>query len=235
MTFDNFHIILVEPMYEGNVGGVARVMKNFGFRNLVLVKPCTIDKEARQKAMHGLDILKSAKRYESLDEVVEDFDFIVGTTAKTAGDGNVLRTPVYPEGLFNALDKKGRIAILFGREDYGLLNSDVDKCEMLVTIPASPEYPTLNLTQSVGIILYEIAKESLKYKNRRKKFVKVDGDLKRVMLEYHDKAVDTLYDRAFERMLVKKTFRSLVARAFISARESRTLIGFYRKISEKLK
>jgi len=124
--------------------------------------------------------------------------------------------------------------LVFGREDYGLRNEELDKCDMLVTIPASPEYQTLNLTQSVGIILYELTKEEHKLKNRRKKFVKVDGDLKRVMLEYYDGVADKVYDREYERNLTKKTFRVLIGRAFISGREARTLIGFYRKIGEKL-
>ncbi|MCX6694855.1 MAG: RNA methyltransferase [Candidatus Altiarchaeota archaeon] len=233
--FESFHVVLVEPMYEGNVGGVARVMKNFGFTNLAMVKPCMLDKEARQKAMHGLDILKSAKHYGSFKEILGDFDFIIGTTAKTGEDGNALRTPVYPEGLYNALDRKGRIALVFGREDYGLLNEELAECDMLVTIPANPEYSTLNLTQSVGIILYELSKDDFKFKNKRKKFVKVDGDLKRVLFKYYDEAVDVIYDRTQERRLNKWTFRQLIGRSFVSARESKTMIGFHRKISEKLK
>jgi len=232
---DNFYIVLIEPRYEGNVGGVARVMKNFGFRNLVLVNPCKLDKEARQKAMHGLDILKSAKHYKDFAELASEFDFLVGTTAKTAGDGNVLRTPVYPEELRNALDKKGKIALLFGREDYGLVNEEIDVCDMLVTIPADPDYTTLNLTQSVGIILYEMKKEQMKLKNSRKKLTQLDADRKRVLLSYYDQVVDGILDQKFNSDLSKKTFRQLIGRAFISGREASTLIGLFRRTSERLK
>jgi len=233
--FDSFHIILVEPRYEGNVGGVARVMKNFGFKNLALVNPCKLDKEARQMSMHALDILKSAKRYDSFGEMTSDYDVIVGTTAKSAGDANVRRTPVYPEELANALDRKGRVSLVFGREDYGLSNEEIDACDMLVSIPANPEYSTLNLTQSVGIILYELAKQNMKLKNKNKKFKLVDQERKRILLQYYDRLADETRETDFDKSLAKKTFRQLIGRAFISGREASTLIGLFRKSWEKIR
>jgi TrmH family RNA methyltransferase len=231
---DSFHIILVEPRYDGNVGSVARVMKNFGFSNLVLVNPPEIGQEARRNSMHALDIMENAVTRSSFDEIVGEFDFLAATTAKVAGDGNILRTPVYPEELANAVGSKGKIGLVFGREDYGLLNEEIERCDMLVTIPANPEYPTLNLAMSVGVILYELSREINKKKAGKKKFRELSGKEKEVMLGFYDEVVDGTYDREFENNLAKKTFRQLVGRAFISGRESRTLTGLFRKVGERL-
>jgi tRNA/rRNA methyltransferase len=226
--------VLVEPKYGGNVGSVARVMKNFGFSRLVLVKPPELGSDARANAMHGINVLENAWTTGSLEEVQDKVDFLVATTAKPAGDGNTLRTPVMPWQLENALESEGKVGLVFGREDYGLLNSEIELCDLLVTIPANPEYQTLNIAQAVGVLLYELAKDSMALKLDKKKFRELDGDRKRVLLENIDGVVDVIYDREFENKLAKKTFRQLVGRAFISGREAQTLIGLLRHVREKL-
>jgi len=230
-----FHVILVEPRYDGNIGSVARVMKNFGFTRLALVKPPEIGPEGRRNSMHARDIMEKARVYKSFDEAAADFDFLVGTTAKVAGDGNKLRTPVFPEELRNAAESKGRIGLLFGREDCGLLNEELERCDMQVTIPANPEYPTLNLAMSVGIVLYELSREINRQKAKKKKFRVLSGKQKEVMLGFYDNVVDAIYDQEFENTLAKKTFRQLTGRAFISGRESKTLTGLLRRAGERLK
>ena len=106
---DTFHIVLVEPRYDGNVGSVARVMKNFGFRNLVVVNGPEIGPEGRKNSMHALDIVQSAVKLKRFDEVLERFDIVVGTSAKTGGDSNHLRTPVFPEELATRCIPRGRL------------------------------------------------------------------------------------------------------------------------------
>lgn len=234
--FGNFSVVLVEPRYEGNVGSVARVMKNFGFDNLVLVNPPVLDKEARAMSMHGRDILEKAVVLEDFSEVVDRFSFLVGSSAQVASDGNTLRTPVTPDGLGNALDSESDIALVFGREDYGLLNEELQQCDSIVYIPANTEYPTLNLAQSVGIILYELSRQPHEkdLRRSRKKFNKLNVDEKRVLLEKYDKLVDLIYDRDFENRLTKKTFRQLLGRSFLSGREASTLIGLFRRAGEQI-
>ena len=228
-----FFVVLVGPKYQGNIGSVARLMKNFGFKNLVLVKPPKLEGEARAMAMHGRDILKGAKVLKGFDELKGKFDFLVATSAVVAGDSNAMRSPVAPEELGNSLDLDGRVGILFGREDTGLSNDEIAACDMLVTIPASDEYPTLNLSQSVAIILYEISKAS----NRKglRKFRKAKKIEKDVMLDKFNRLVDSVYREDFRRRVAKKTFRQLIGRAFISGLEATTLTGIFRKASEKRK
>ena len=231
-----FSVILVEPKYQGNIGAVARVMKNFDFKNLILINPPDISGEARAMAMHAQDILKNAKILNSFEEIKERFDFLVGTTAISATDKNYLRNPVFPEDLVNSMDTDGRIALIFGREDCGLLNDELKECDLLVTIPASREYPTLNIANSVAIILYEISRLEMKYKLRGlKKFRKINSLEKKVLLEKFDNLVDLLYRHNFDRRLIKKTFRQIIGRAFISGRESFNLTGLFRKAYDRIK
>ncbi len=234
MDQESFYIVLVEPKYEGNIGSVARVMKNFGFKNLVLVDPPELEGEARAMAMHGRELLEQADHFVSLSEAATEIDFLVATSAQVAGDGNSLRSPILPWQLDNALKSKGKIGLVFGREDYGLFNEEIELCDVLVAIPANPEYPTLNLAQSVGVLLYELSKDHFAGQLDGKKFMELDGDRKRVMLENINAIVDKIYDREFENKLSKKTFKHIMGRAFISGREAQTMIGLFRRVKEGL-
>jgi TrmH family RNA methyltransferase len=231
-----FAVVLVEPKYEGNIGSAARVMNNFGFRELVLVKPPEIGREARKMAMHSHDILESAKIVNSLEDVKDDFDVIVGTSAVIATEKNVRRTPITPDQLGNSVNAKGKVAILFGREDYGLLNEEIDLCDLLVTIPANPEYPTLNLAQSVAVLLYELRKLSFKEKLlKKKKRYDLDGKEKDILLESYGALVDLVHTEDFRRRLAKKTFKEMLGRAFVSRAEATTLIGIFKRVRRKIK
>lgn len=230
-----FSVILVEPKYQGNIGSVARVMKNFGFGDMVLVKPPEIGPEARAKSMHGIGILRKSARVDDFSGLMGKFDFLVATSAIIGANKNPLRTPVKPEGLANAIRANGKIGLVFGREDYGLFNGEIEQCDLLVSIPASPKYPTLSLPQSVGIILYELTRLRMGEKLRGQKHKKLGKTEKRVLLEKFDHLVDLLYVGDFQNKLVKKTFRQLLGRAFVSGREAFTLIGLFRRVGESIK
>ncbi|MCK4491057.1 MAG: RNA methyltransferase [Candidatus Altiarchaeales archaeon] len=231
-----FSVILVEPRYQGNIGSVARVMKNFGFRQLVLVKPPEILGEARAMAMHAGDILAGARIVEEFSEVEDEFDFLVATTSVIATDRNPLRTPVSPEDLRESVALEGRIGLVFGREDYGLYNEEIEMCDLLVSILASPEYPTLNLSHSVAVLLYEISRQEMKKECMElKKFRRLNLTEKKVLLDKFDSFVDSVHGREQDAKLAKKTFRQLIGRAFISGRESFTLIGLFRKAVDKMR
>jgi tRNA/rRNA methyltransferase len=234
MIQDLFHVVLVEPRYDGNIGSVARVMKNFGFKNLALVNPPPIGAEGRKNSMHARDLMEGARIFKSFGEAAEAYDFLVGTSAKVAGDANTLRTPVYPEELAKALGSKGKVALVFGREDCGLHNGELDRCDMQVTIPARDEYPTLNLSHSVGIILYELSKLANKRGRGGKKLRPLSAVQKRYMLKFFDELVEAMYQWDFEQRLTKRTFRQIIGRAFISGRESKTMTGVFRTAKEKI-
>jgi TrmH family RNA methyltransferase len=231
-----FSVILVEPIHEGNVGSVARAMKNFGFSKLALVNPPKLDKDARAFAMHARDLMESAKVYPTFADMAKDYDFLVGTSAIVATDKNPLRSPIFPEDLAGAFSVDGKVGIVFGREDHGLSNEEIDECDVLVFIPASEEYPTLNLSHSVAIILYELHRIALKHgKKRFRKFRKADAVEKRVLLEKIDIFAEKVLEKEYEAWLAKRTMRQLLGRAFVSGKEAFTLIGLFRRAMRKMK
>src|SRR3989344_513392 len=114
-------IVLVRPLYAGNVGSVARVMANFGLKNLILVKPCKLGKKANDMAVHAKSILKKAKVYKNFEAAIKNFDLVIGTTAESTNkDDYFLRITISPEELRKKLQKVyGKVAVVFGPEDIG--------------------------------------------------------------------------------------------------------------------
>jgi len=150
-------IVLVRPKEDGNIGAVARVGRNFGADRLVLVAPrAKVGPEAQRRAMAGVVLLKAAKRSRTLEEAVTDADLVVGTTDLSTGRSNTyLRRSITPERLGEALlSLSGRVALVFGPEDNGLNREELARCDLLVHIPARREFPTLNLSHAVAIVLY---------------------------------------------------------------------------------
>ncbi|VVB51037.1 tRNA (cytidine(34)-2'-O)-methyltransferase [uncultured archaeon] len=232
--FESFAVVLVSPVYGGNIGGVARVMKNFGFTKLWLVAAPPEDAEARRRSMHALDILKNAKRFNTLTEVRKQADFLVATSAIVGTDANALRTPIYPENLTSAVESKGTIAIVFGREESGLSNEELELCDLLVTIPAHPQYSTLNLAQAVAVILYEVSRlKNKKILSSQNKMRELSLEQKEFLLKKYDDLVDSVTEGEYQRKLAKKTFRHVLGRAFVSGKEASTLIGVFRRGVEK--
>ena len=153
-------VILVEPSLAVNVGAVARAMKNMGFSGLRLV--CAdgtsehLSDPARRMASGAEDVLEEARVFPSLNEALADLRVVAGCTARK-GKG---RHPVLdPQGLREHAAGHGpqtRLGIVFGREDRGLTNAELDLCHLVVTIPTAPEHPSLNLAQAVLLVCYEL-------------------------------------------------------------------------------
>src|SRR5512138_3688519 len=158
-------VVLVEPMYDGNVGSVARAMKNFGFHDLVLVNPCKIDDFGRAMASHARDVLEGARVVGTLEEAVAGVNLVVGTTGKRLENEERhlrlhLRVPcLSPAQLKDKLDgKNGDVALLLGREDIGLTNDELMICDMVVSIPTSEDYPIMNLSHAAALLFYELSR-----------------------------------------------------------------------------
>ena len=152
-------VILLEPESAGNIGSVARSMKNFGQDDLWIINPKTpINIQARALAMHGFDVLSSAKIMNHLDKALSGIDTVVATSSVTAKSStNIARTPITPRELALALSStRGNVALIFGRESSGLTRQEIEGCDLLVTIPANRAYNVLNISTAVSIILYEI-------------------------------------------------------------------------------
>lgn len=157
----NVRIILVNTYHPGNIGSAARVMKNMGLDDLVLVSPVAFPSPlADQMAAGAQDRLKQAKVVSSVEDAVSGCSVVMACTARVrAFDLPELR----PEeaAVFAASDKvEGTVGILFGPERFGLSNSDMRLAQYRLTIPADAEYPSLNLASAVQIVAYELLKAS---------------------------------------------------------------------------
>jgi len=230
-------VVLVKPLYEGNVGSAARVMKNFGVRDLVLIKPCKLEKEASDMAVHAKEILKRAKKYSSFEAAIRGFDLVVGTTAEsTDKDDYFTRIAISPEELRKKLEKvNGKMALVFGPEDSGLPNEELERCDMVVTIPTSKNYRSMNLSHAVAIILYELTKAT-SYK-RQATSPRLSGKKEKDLIVENFRAIVNFikYPKPKERRKIFNVMLTrIMGRAQVTGREANTLIGVLKKIKKRL-
>ena len=157
MNASGVKIILVEPAGPLNVGSIARVMKNFALKQLVLVNPqCDyLGEEATRMAVHAKDVLEAAVCVSSLPEALSGCKRAIATTARTR-DNSLLQSPreVLP-WLLEAGSQ--RAALIFGREDRGLSNEELNYAQKFMRIPTDSGYASLNLASAVAISCYELA------------------------------------------------------------------------------
>ncbi|HUR70314.1 MAG TPA: TrmH family RNA methyltransferase [Candidatus Thermoplasmatota archaeon] len=175
-----FSVFLVEPQYRDNVGHTARSMLNFGVGELVLVNASPVDEDMRQRAVHAQGVLDHARHFASLADAKPHFDLLVGFAARISTlDKAHRRMSESLEVVARRLDGiGGRIGLVFGREDFGLSNEDVELCDILCTIPTSPHYRSMNLSHAVTVALYELMRES----RPRMPFVSMASPLEREIL-----------------------------------------------------
>ncbi len=154
----NLRIVLVETSHPGNIGAAARAMKTMGLSKLTLVRPKTFPcAEATARASGADDVLSQAVVCESLQEAIRDCGFVMGTSAR-------LRRLPWPlvgprecgELLFQKAGNGTEVALVFGREKFGLSNDELDLCHSAVCIPTNPDYSSLNLASAVQVLSYEI-------------------------------------------------------------------------------
>jgi len=222
-------IILVEPKYAGNTGSIARIMKNFDFRKLILINPSFSldDDECRKYAMHAQDILDNAMILSSFDEAIEMMDYVVGTTSiESRNDRHHLRKAMIAREFAREIQKMdGKVGIAFGREDYGLLNEEIEKCDLLVKIPTSDVYPSMNLSHAVAVLLYEIF--AIEYEPQDR--ILASGKEKEKMYEFFDKLLDTIDYPEYKKENTRILFRRIMGRSMLSKWEYHTLMGVFKK------
>jgi tRNA (cytidine32/uridine32-2'-O)-methyltransferase len=150
-------IVLIDPSHPGNIGSVARAMKNMALSELTLVRPRAFPHaESNALAAGADDILSSARIVDTVAEAIADCGFIAGTTSRPRSYYWEFTTPRDVADRIVGLGEENRVALLFGSERYGLANEDLQHCNVLVRIPANPEYCSLNLAMSVQLLAYEI-------------------------------------------------------------------------------
>lgn len=220
-------VVFVEPETPGNIGALARAMNNFDVEELILINPqCEVETgETRKLAKHAYETVKNARMLDSLEEVKEEVEYLVGSTGITPDNYKWERSCLTPKQLKeNTEDIKGEIALALGREGKGLNNEELRKCNAVVHIPTSKEYPVMNITHAAAIILYELrnTKEGTKQTKEEE-----------TMIKYFNEIVEDL-DGLKKPEEVKKIFRRITGKAFLDKKEPRSMTAVLRRIKEEL-
>jgi len=223
-------VVLVEPETPGNIGAIARSMKNFGLKDLVIINPkCNhLDDESLFRATHAKEILKKAKVKKH--DYLSRFDYCIGTTAIIGSDYNIPRSPLTPELLAEKIsEKKSKFALIFGREGTGLTNKEILKCDFIVTIPASKKYPTLNLSHASAIIFYELFKKNKLKSNSH--IITASKKEKDVLDHYISKQLDKMeFSTKEKRDTQKRVWKRIIGKSLMTKRELFAVIGFFKKL-----
>lgn len=203
----NMVFILVEPATPENVGATARAMKTMGFHELRLVNPCDhLSGPARWLAHASNDILEQAQVFATFEEAVSDIDFLIGTSAKQRlVKEDYLSTRELAGLLRDKGDTVKRPAIVFGREDSGLRNEELRRCDLVSTVPLQTAYPSLNLAQAVMLYAYELSALNLPAapeprERNENGFRSLKEKTASILLELNFREDSAIYPRILERL-----------------------------------
>ena len=232
-------IVLVGTTHPGNIGAAARAMKNMGFRHLSLVKPKEFPSDvATYRSKAAKDILENALIFNNLEEAVVDCELVIGTSAR---DRKVPWPILSPKESAEEVSKSLKIhktAIVFGREDRGLTNEELGLCNYHVHIPTDPEYSSLNLSQAVQILVYEIRMAVLSDDENQDYWdVELANNNQTEMLIQHmDELMQEVdfYDVDNPRKLLLRV-RRFFKRSRIDVMETNIFRGLFATIQKKLK
>ncbi len=214
-------VIFVEPESAGNIGSIARCMKNFGGGQLILVNPCSLE-GAEKMAMHASDVLEKVTITTNLEDALALVDTSVATTSKTEGLARMALTPQEVKAI------PGKVGIVIGRESSGLTNEEVERCDFVVYIPTSEEYPVMNAASACCIILYELFRPT---EGERK----YESNLqKKKILEEFEKIATLIEKRKYRKRIWKIVIKRVITKAFLTDRETTVLLGFFRRIRQVL-
>ncbi len=240
--FSRLRFVLVETSHPGNIGAVARAMKTMGFSQLVLVNPRFPDAVQQQEAIAfasgAQDILAAARIVGTVDEALEGCNFAAALSARLREFSPPVTTP-RALAMQLAADTGLQGALVFGSERYGLPNEIIEKCNVLINIPANPDYSSLNLAQAVQVLAYEariaaagdaLADSGIGFQGDAASVAQIDGMYDH--LEQALVAIDFL-DPGNPKKLMPR-LRRLFSRTRLETEEVNILRGIARQILLKL-
>lgn len=226
-------VALIEPQYHINVGHIARLMKNFGLKQLYMVNPHYDKEEAIRYATHGKDILMRTKII-TLKQLRKKFDILIGTTAIPATSHlNVLRESITPEQMAKIIhDTDGRdFCIVLGKESAGLRNEELSVCNLVCIIDTRTDYRTMNVAHALAVLLYEISKlkpEARIKKSRKKIDLAVKQDIDLLML-YIDKIANLGNYDVHKRPLLDAAVKKILAKSMPTTKDTMLMVSLLRK------
>jgi TrmH family RNA methyltransferase len=222
-------IVLDHPQDLVNIAHVVRAMKNFDQKELVLVAPAEYDEYRIEGIAHrSKDLLKGVRRFDVLDAAIGDCIHVVGFTARGRTAKRNVQRPRQAAGEILTMAEQGPVALLFGREDKGLSNEDLDRCHRVVVIPTDPGYPSMNLGHAVAVMLYELAlargAESKPLKAPRRASPPATSELVEQLIAEVERALESVgFFKGKQRALVMRTVREVVHRTPLDQREAKLL------------
>jgi TrmH family RNA methyltransferase len=234
ITAADIRVVLVETSHPGNIGAVARAMKNMGLEKLVLVRPKEFPhSEASARASGATDVLEKAVVVDRLEDGIADCGFIVATTARDR-DQNI-RVLDVRDGAQRIVSEslRGPVALLFGNERTGLTNEELSLAHLLLRIPANPEYSSLNLAMAAQLVTYEI------YRARGAEYVPAPGpvplatgeEMERLYAHFEEVLEEVGFrDRTTSGTRLMERIRRFINRAELDQNEANILRGIFTAI-----
>lgn len=233
---DNISFVLIEPKESGNVGASARAIKNMGFRRLELVgQEGIINDESRWMACNAIDVLERVRIFENFKSAIAEKSLIVGTTRRIGKTRGLIVPLIEGAKYIRNAAVNNRVSILFGREDKGLSNEEVEECGLLITIPTDKSSPSLNLAQAVLLVAYELNRgietEVMPNLVRHEELEVLYNRIKETLkaLEYIPRG-----NRNLERKIIRN-LKHFIGRAGLTGWEMRMLHGICTQVEKKIR
>lgn len=226
-------IILYRPENPQNLGSIARAASNFDFHDIVLIEPkCDVNAQSRHLAKHGLPTLE---RMRAADEsFLEAFDTLIMTHGREAKEYNMVRAPLTPRQVRERLEElqvsRRKIGIVFGPEGEGLPPEMLRRADIIMAIPTALQNPSMNLAQSVTVILYELSlmQQSGKLHGA---YTPMSGKERDVILALVDECLDTMtWPNPKRKETQRLVWRRMLGRSFLTKREAFTVMGFLKRL-----
>lgn len=230
----DIRVVLVGIEGSVNLGVIARTCVNFGVKELYLVNPIASLEEALRYSARGKELLVNAVIVDDLGKALRDVEVSVATSAIGFSNGDIIRQAISIEDFVEKiLTKAKRVALIFGRESTGLTREELLKADFLATIPANPDYPVLNISQSVAIFLWEIWKRTgLRPSNIPPRATRDDIDKMLGVLNNITSLIVSSEDKAKRCSIV---LRRIIYRSLPSAYEAKVLFYWARRLERKIK
>ena len=232
-------IVLVETSHPGNIGSVARAMKNMGLSNLILINPKKFPHaEATALAGNATDILDQAKVFNSIEEAVKSSKVIYATSARERTiEWPILSVKDASEEITQLAFEEVQVSILFGREDRGLTNEELQMANKHLIIPADPEYPVLNIAMSTQVVCYELYQASQKDPVLAwQDFPEYTAEELNHLIQHFNETVEALglVDKKHPKQILTRMER-MFRRLYPDQMEGNFLRGFLKAINNKIK
>ena len=209
-------------------------MANFDFNNLYLVNPCELNDECYSRAMHAYNIIDDSKIFNSFKESIEELDYLIATSSiDSKSDKKHLRNPILLENLSKKIyEIDGKVGLVFGREDYGLFNEEIASCDIMLKIPTSEKYPSMNLSHSVAVVLYTLYISKKNQSITKRTIGKIE---KEKLFTFFSDLLDQINYPEHKKENTKIMFKRIMGRAMPSKWEYHTLMGVFSGSIDKIK